>query len=68
MDAKADRKQKVLTVHNLHFESVKLSKPETAKIVEAINRFAQFNQCKTVVIKKCNNKQQLTAIRAGLKE
>lgn len=68
MDAKADRKQKVLTVHNLHFEPVKLSKPATAKIVEAMKTFALFNQCKTVVIKKCNNKPLLTAIRAGLKD
>jgi uncharacterized protein YcaQ len=66
MDAKADRKQKVLTVFNLHFEPVKLSKPATAKIVEAIKTFAQFNQCEGIVIKKCNNKQQLKAIREGL--
>jgi uncharacterized protein YcaQ len=66
MDAKADRKQRVLTVLNLHFEPVKLSKPVTAKIVEAIKTFAQFNQCEGIVIKKCNNKQQLKAIRDGL--
>ena len=27
MDSKADRKQKMLTIHNLHFEPVKMTKP-----------------------------------------
>ncbi|MBS1565176.1 MAG: YcaQ family DNA glycosylase, partial [Bacteroidetes bacterium] len=56
MDAKADRKQKVLTVHNLHFEKVKLSKEAVEKIADAIQTFSRFNQCKGVVITKCNNR------------
>jgi uncharacterized protein YcaQ len=66
MDSKADRKQKILTVHNLHFEPLKLTRPMIVKIVEAIKTFASFNQCQDIVIKKSNNKQHLTAIRAGL--
>jgi uncharacterized protein YcaQ len=59
MDAKADRKQKQLTIHNLHFETVKLSKPTIGKINDAIQAFAKFNQCQDIVIKKSNNKQYL---------
>ncbi len=66
MDSKADRKQKVLTVHNLHFEPLKLSKPTIAGIIDAIKTFAKFNQCQDIIIKKSNNKQHLKAIRDGL--
>jgi uncharacterized protein len=66
MDSKADRKQQVLTVHNLHFEPVKLSKPMIGKIIDALTAFAQFNQCEDIIIKKSNNKQYLKAIKDGL--
>lgn len=66
MDSKADRKQRVLIVHNLHFEPVKLSKPMIVKIIDAIKTFAKFNQCQDITIKKSNNKQHLTAIKNGL--
>jgi uncharacterized protein YcaQ len=66
MDAKADRKQKVLIVHNLHFEPVKLSKPDIANITDALKAFARFNQCGDIVISKSNHKQYLKGIRDGL--
>ena len=66
MDSKADRKQKVLIVHNLHFEPLKLSKPMIVKIVDALKAFAKFNQCRDIIIKKSNNKQHLKTIRDGL--
>jgi uncharacterized protein YcaQ len=66
MDSKADRKQKVLTVHNLHFEPLKLSKPMLVKITDAIKTFAKFNQCQDIIIKKSNHKQYLKAIKDGL--
>jgi uncharacterized protein len=66
MDSKADRKEKTLVVHNLHFEPVKLSKPELAKIADALFRFAQFNQCRDIILKKSNKKEYLKAINAGL--
>jgi uncharacterized protein YcaQ len=66
MDSKADRKQKTLTVHNLHFEPVKLSQHTIGKIIEAIRTFAKFNQCATIIIKKSNSKPYLKAIRDGL--
>ena len=64
MDSKADRKQRVLTVHNLHFEPQKLSK--VTGIIDALKSFARFNRCQDIVIKKSNNKQQLKAIKDGL--
>jgi len=66
MDSKADRKQRVLIVHNLHFEPLKLSKPMIIKIIDAIKTFAKFNQCQDITIKKSNNKQHLKAIMDGL--
>jgi hypothetical protein len=57
MDSKADRKQKTLTIHNLHFERVKLSKAMIDKIIDAIKIFARFNQCQEIIISKSNNKQ-----------
>lgn len=66
MDSKADRKQKLLTVHNLHFEPLKLSKPMIGKIIDALKTFAEFNQCQEIIIKKSNNKQHLKVIKEGL--
>ena len=66
MDSKADRKQHVLIVHNLHFEPVKLSNSEIGKIIDALTAFAQFNQCTEIVIKRSNNKPYGKAIKDGL--
>jgi uncharacterized protein YcaQ len=66
MDSKADRKQKELIVHNLHFEKVKLSKPMIVKITDALAAFAAFNKCEEIVFKKTNNKPYLKAIKEGL--
>jgi uncharacterized protein YcaQ len=66
MDSKADRKQGVLTLHNLHFEPLKMTKPMVDKVADAIKTFAKFNQCKAISIKKSNNKPALSAIRKVL--
>jgi len=63
MDSKADRKQKTLVIHNLHFESQKMTKPMTAKVCDAIQAFAAFNGCSGIVIKKSNNKVLLKTLR-----
>ena len=66
MDSKADRKQRVLIIHNLHFEPVKLSEAAIDKLVEAIKAFAEFNRCMDVNITKSNNKQYLKEIKDRL--
>ena len=66
MDSKADRKQRLLTIHNLHFEPVKLTNPMVAKLCDAIKAFAKFNQCEAISIKKSNNKSLLKIIRKAL--
>jgi uncharacterized protein len=66
MDSKADRKEKTLIVHNLHFEPVKLTMPKLAQIADAIQKFAGFNQCREIILKKSNKKDFLKAIKAGL--
>lgn len=59
MDSKADRKQRTLLVHNLHFEPVKLTKSAAARLTDAIRTFARFNNCTDIIIAKSNNKQFL---------
>jgi len=41
MDAKADRKQKVLLVHNLHFEDVELTESMIEKLTDALKAFVK---------------------------
>lgn len=62
MDSKADRKEKVLTIHNLHFESLKITKAMTSKISEAIKAFAKFNRCEQITIERSNDKILLKSI------
>ena len=66
MDAKADRKQKVLIVHNLHFEEIQLSAEMISKIVEALKAFVQFNGCRDIIFKRSNREDYLTAIAKAL--
>src|SRR5579859_6197563 len=66
MDSKADRKQRTLVIHNLHFEPIKLTRPMIAKVSDAIKTFAKFNQCETITITKSNDKPALKAIRDAL--
>ncbi|WP_242675047.1 winged helix-turn-helix domain-containing protein [Niastella populi] len=68
MDSKADRKQRVLTIHNLHFEKVKLSKTQISKITDAIKAFARFNQCTDIDIKRSNNREYVKNIKQALAE
>ncbi len=63
MDSKADRKDKVLTIHNLHFEPVKLTAGMMAKVARAIKDFAKFNGCETIVLEKTNNKSLTPLIK-----
>jgi len=63
MDSKADRKQRTLIIHNLHFEPKRLTGPDLAKITDAIKTFTQFNQCVEIALKRSNNKQHLKAIK-----
>jgi len=63
MDAKADRKQRVLNINNLHFEPHKLSQADIGKFRDAIGAFAKFNRCESVAIAKSNNKILSKAVR-----
>lgn len=66
MDSKADRKHGILTIHNLHFEPLKLTQPVISKVTDAIKTFARFNRCREVDIKRSNNKQVLKVIKGRL--
>nr|WP_294875741.1 crosslink repair DNA glycosylase YcaQ family protein [uncultured Pedobacter sp.] len=68
MDAKADRKQKMLIVHNIHFESVDLEQTVIEKFVQALKTFVEFNQCKDIVFKRSNNETYLKAISKSFSE
>jgi len=62
MDAKADRKQKLLIVHNLHFEDVEISEAAIRKIAVALRAFVVFNKCRDVVFKRSNREGYLLRI------
>lgn len=63
MDAKADRKQKVLIVHNLHFEPIELAESTIEKLVLALKAFVLFNQCDDIVFTRSNQETYLQVIR-----
>lgn len=65
MDAKADRKETVLIVHNLHFEPIVLDEVTLEKFIKCLKRFVQFNQCLDVRFTRSNNKQYLDLIAKG---
>jgi len=62
MDAKADRKKKVLLVHNLHFEQVELDEDVLGKFVQVLKEFVAFNQCRDIVFGKTNKPEYLNSI------
>jgi uncharacterized protein YcaQ len=66
MDSKADRKQRVLNIHNLHFEPVRMTGAMIRQLREAIQDFAKFNACNDVIIAKSNNKTILASLRKSL--
>jgi uncharacterized protein YcaQ len=68
MDAKADRKQKVLIVHNLHFEPLDLDQMTIEKVIQALKAYVLFNQCRNIIFKKSNNEKYLGAIKKGFLE
>jgi uncharacterized protein YcaQ len=68
MDAKADRKQKMLIVHNLHFEVISLNDQLIGKFVEALKDFVLFNQCQEIRFIKTNNETYMDNIRQMLSE
>jgi len=65
MDAKADRKKKVLLVHNIHFEHVELTENVLQQLISSIKAFAVFNQCHDVVFSKSNKVVYLDLLREG---
>jgi len=65
MDAKADRKQKLLIVHNLHFEPVELNDVTIEKLITVLKAFVQFNQCRDIVFKRSNHEAHLHTISNG---
>lgn len=65
MDSKADRKHKVLIVHNLHFEEVDLSGETISKLIAALKDFVSFNGCHDISFGRTNRKDYLAAISGG---
>lgn len=59
MDAKADRKNKTLIVHNLHFELIEVNETITDKLVYHLKEFILFNKCNDVIFKKSNRNDLL---------
>jgi uncharacterized protein YcaQ len=66
MDSKADRKQKLFTINNLHLEKVKLKRSDVEKLIDALESFMKFNQCTSLAIDKCNDKELKKTIKDRL--
>lgn len=65
MDAKADRKNKVLIIHNLHFEPVNIYPDQLQKLTKALKAFVFFNQCLDIRFINSNNDEYLNLISDG---
>lgn len=68
MDAKADRKQKILIVHNIHFEDLDVQQITIEKFADSLKDFVRFNQCKDIIFKASNNEAYLNLIRKSFFE
>lgn len=66
MDAKADRKQKVLIVHNIHFEDVDLDEQTIAKLATSLQAFVKFNGCREITFVKSNSKKYVKQIKQAI--
>ena len=62
MDAKADRKNKVLIIHNLHFEPLNILPDQLLKLTMALKAFVLFNQCIDIRFINSNNDEFLNFI------
>ncbi|MCE7042503.1 winged helix-turn-helix domain-containing protein [Dyadobacter sp. CY312] len=62
MDAKADRKNKVLIVHNIHFEPGDVDPLILEKLIQSLKAFVSFNQCREVIFSRSNNDAYLETI------
>jgi len=62
MDAKADRKNKVLIIHNLHFEPLNILPDHLLKLTMALKAFVLFNQCIDIRFINSNNDEYLNFI------
>jgi len=56
MDSKAERKDRILTINNLHFENVKFTKEMISKLSNTLDNFVKFNQCDRYTIVKTNDR------------
>jgi uncharacterized protein YcaQ len=59
MDSKADRKEKVLVINNLHFETKNV---DVEKLSVGIDEYAKFNGCESFVVRKTNNRSIVKAL------
>lgn len=65
MDAKADRKHKVLMVHNIHFEDVVLNEDILEQFSTALKVFVAFNKCHDIRFDKSNHPGYMKIIAKG---
>ncbi|WP_316737530.1 winged helix-turn-helix domain-containing protein [Pedobacter aquatilis] len=63
MDAKADRKRKILLIHNIHFEAIPLKPNTIQKFTAALKAFVIFNDCVDISFSQSNRKDYLDAIK-----
>jgi uncharacterized protein YcaQ len=68
MDAKAERKQRMLIINNLHFENVELNLEAVKKLAKAIRHYVRFNECDQVSFIRTNNKTMVKKLSVELED
>jgi len=63
MDAKADRKQKLMIVHNIYFEDIDIDPIVIERFIQALKEFVGFNQCHNIIFTKSNKTAYLKVIK-----
>lgn len=65
MDAKAERKEKTLTIRNLYFFGA-LKKTEVRSLADKFKEFAEFNCCHAIKIEQCNQEKAVNEVKKNL--
>lgn len=68
MDAKADRKQKTLIIHNFHFEPIEIDLASIQQLIISLKEFVVFNSCRNIVFSRSNNPQYLEQLKNELED
>lgn len=68
MDAKAERKEGILVIHNLHFEVTSLDHAAIKKFSRALFDYSAFNGCQRIKLVRTNQKKLANRVMEEMEE